>query len=132
MTKFSKGAFALAAATGVVWLVGAPPAWADDEDDAKDACKQIAENRAWDDPKAKGSKESENRTAAARTGGGDGAKGAGKQIAENRDGDDTKAKVSKESENRIVVTMTGERNDNDKERRCVYNTNSKRSDERRG
>ena len=61
-------------------------AWADDEDDAKDACKRIAENRDWDD---------------------------------------TKAKVTKEGENRIVVTMTGERNNNDKECRCVYNSNSK-------
>jgi hypothetical protein len=45
MTTLRKGALALIAATGVAWLVGAPPAWADDEDDAKDACKQIAENR---------------------------------------------------------------------------------------
>jgi hypothetical protein len=86
MTDFRKGALALVAAAGVTLLISAPPAWADDEDDAKDACKQIAENRDWDD---------------------------------------TKAKVSKENDNRIVVTMTGERNDNDKERRCVYNTNSK-------
>ena len=86
MTTFRKGALALIAATGVAWLVGAPPAWADDEDDAKDACKQIAENRDWDD---------------------------------------TKAKVSREGENRIVVRMTGEREGEDRERRCVYNTNSK-------
>ncbi|MCC2652300.1 MAG: hypothetical protein K0Q60_2463, partial [Microvirga sp.] len=86
MTKFHKGALALAAATGVAWLVSAPPAWADEEDDAKDACKEIAESRDWDD---------------------------------------TKAKVSKEGDNRIVVTMTGEREGEDRERRCVYNTNSK-------
>ena len=86
MARIRKGALALIAATGAVWLVGASPARADDESDAKRACKQIAENRDWDD---------------------------------------TKAKVSKEGENRIVVTMTGERNNNDKERRCVYNTNSK-------
>ena len=86
MTDFRKRALALVAAAGVTLLISAPPAWADDEDDAKDACKQIAENRDWND---------------------------------------TKAKVSKENDNRIVVTMTGERNDNDKERRCVYNTNSK-------
>ena len=86
MTNFRKGALTLVAATGAAWLAGAPPAWADDESDAKRACKQIAENRDWDD---------------------------------------TKAKVTKENDNRIVVTMTGERNNNDKERRCVYNTNSK-------
>ncbi len=63
--------------------MSAPPAWADDEDDAKAACKQIAENRDWDD---------------------------------------TKAKVSKEGKNRIVVTMTGERDGEDRQRRCVYNT----------
>jgi hypothetical protein len=33
--------------------------------------------------------------------------------------------VSKEGENRIVVTMTGEREGKDRERRCIYNTNSK-------
>ena len=86
MTKFRKGALALVAATGVAWLVGAPPAWADDESDAKSACKQIAEGRDWDD---------------------------------------TKAKVSKEGDDRIVVTMTGEREGEDRQRRCVYNTNSK-------
>ena len=88
MTKFRKGALALATATGLVWLVGTPPARADDEDDAKDACKQIAENRDWDD---------------------------------------SKAKVRKEGENRIVVTVTGEREGEDRERRCVYNTNSKQA-----
>jgi hypothetical protein len=86
VTNLRKGVLALAAVAGAALLLGASPAWADDEDDAKDACKQIAENRDWDD---------------------------------------TKAKVAKEGENRIVVTMTGERNNNDKERRCVYNTNSK-------
>ena len=78
---------ALAAALlGAAWLMSAPPAWADEEDDAKAACKQIAENRDWDD---------------------------------------TKAKVSKEGDDRIVVTVTGEREGEDRERRCVYNTNSK-------
>jgi sugar phosphate isomerase/epimerase len=86
VTKFRKGALTLAAVAGAAVLIGAPPAWADDESDAKRACKQIAENRDWDD---------------------------------------TKAKVTKENDNRIVVTMTGERNNNDKERRCVYNSNSK-------
>ncbi len=86
MTKFRKGALALIAATGAAWLAGATPAWADDEDDAKDACKQIAQGRDWDD---------------------------------------TKAKVSKEGDDRIVVTMTGERDGEDRERRCIYNTNSK-------
>ena len=88
MTKFRKGALTLAATTGLAWLAGAPAAWADDEDDAKDACKQIAENRDWDD---------------------------------------SKAKVRKEGENRIVVTVTGEREGEDRERRCVYNTNSKQA-----
>ena len=49
MTTFRKGALALAAATGMAWLVGAPPAWADDESEAKAACKQIAEGRDWDE-----------------------------------------------------------------------------------
>ena len=88
MTTFRKGALALIAAAGVASLVGAPPAWADDEDDAKDACKQIAEGRDWDD---------------------------------------TKARASKEGDNRIVVTMTGEREGEDRERRCVYDTNSKQA-----
>ena len=88
MTNLRKGALTLAAVAAAALLLGAPPAWADDEDDAKDACKQIAENRDWDD---------------------------------------TKAKVAKEGENRIVVTMTGEREGEDRQRRCVYNTNSKQA-----
>ena len=86
VTNLRKGALTLAAVAGAALLLDASPAWADDEDDAKDACKRIAENRDWDD---------------------------------------TEAKVTKENDNRIVVTMTGERNNNDKERRCVYNSNSK-------
>jgi hypothetical protein len=86
MTNFRNGALALAAAISVAWLAGASPAWADEESEAKAACKQIAEGRDWDD---------------------------------------SKAKVSKEGDNRIVVTMTGEREGEDRERRCVYNTNSK-------
>jgi hypothetical protein len=86
VTTFRMGALALAAATGMAWLIGAPPAWADDESEAKAACKEIAESRDWDD---------------------------------------TKAKVSKEGDDRIVVTVTGEREGEDRERRCVYNTNSK-------
>ena len=86
VTNLRKGTLTLAAVAGAALLLGAPPAWADDEDDAKDACKRIAENRDWDD---------------------------------------TEAKVTKENDNRIVVTMTGERSNNDKERRCVYNSNSK-------
>lgn len=88
MTKFRKGALALFTATGVAWLAGAGPVWADEEDDAKDACKQIAENRDWDD---------------------------------------SKARVRKDGENRIVVTVTGEREGEDRERRCVYNIGSKRA-----
>jgi hypothetical protein len=86
MTNFRNGALALATAISVAWLAGASPAWADEESEAKAACKQIAEGRDWDD---------------------------------------SKAKVSKEGEDRIVVTMTGEREGEDRERRCVYNTNSK-------
>jgi hypothetical protein len=32
--------------------------------------------------------------------------------------------VRRENDNRIVITMRGERNSNDKERRCVYNIRS--------
>jgi hypothetical protein len=86
VTSFRKGALTLAAVTSVACLAGVPAAWADDESDAKSACKQIAEGRDWDD---------------------------------------TKAKVSKEGDDRIVVTMTGEREGEDRERRCVYDTGSK-------
>lgn len=86
MTSFRNCALAFAAAFGVAAMLGASPAWADDEDDAKEACKRIAENRDWDD---------------------------------------TKARVTREGENRIVVRMTGERDGEERERRCVYNTNSK-------
>ena len=88
MTNLRKGALTLAAVAGAALLLGAPPAWADDESDAKRACKQIAENRDWDD---------------------------------------SKARVRKEGENRIVVTVTGEREGEDRQRRCVYNTNSKQA-----
>lgn len=86
MTNLRKGALALAAVAGAAVLIGAPPARADDESDAKRACKRIAEDRDWDD---------------------------------------TKAEVTKENDNRVVVRMTGERNDNDKKRRCVYDISSK-------
>jgi hypothetical protein len=76
-------------------------------------------------PRRRGRRRSAARRSPAWADDEDDAKDACKRIAENRDWDDTKAKVSKEGENRIVVTMTGERNNNDKERRCVYNSNSK-------
>ena len=60
VTNFRKCGLALAATTSMAWLVGAPPAWADEESEAKAACKEIAENRDWDDAKAKVSKEGEN------------------------------------------------------------------------
>ncbi len=68
MTSFRNDALAVAAAVSVTWLVGASPAWADEESEAKAACKQIAENRDWDDTKAKVSKEGENRIVVTMTG----------------------------------------------------------------
>lgn len=69
MTNFRKGALALVAATGAVWLAGAPPAWADDESDAKQACKEIAsEYLDWDESNAKVTRESENRIVVAMKG----------------------------------------------------------------
>ncbi len=61
MTRFRRSTLALAAAVGVAWLVGAPAAWADEEDDAEEACKQIAEDRDWDDSEVEVRKEGEER-----------------------------------------------------------------------
>ena len=85
MTRFRRSTLALATPVGVAWLVGAPAAWADEEDDAKEACKQIAEDREWDD---------------------------------------SEVEVRKEGEERIVVTVRGEKEDKDRDRRCVYNINT--------
>ena len=75
----------LAATTllGAGWLVSVPPAWADDEDDAREACLKIAEKRDWEDA-------------------------------------DTE--VRREDDDRIVITVRGERDGDNRERRCVYNT----------
>jgi hypothetical protein len=77
------GALCIAALIGAAALLPATPARADDEDKARDACRQIAKNRDWKD---------------------------------------VDSDVRKENDNRIVITMRGERNGNDRERRCVYNT----------
>ena len=73
----------LGATVGAAAFLPASPARADDEDRARDACRQIAKNRDWKD---------------------------------------VDSDVRRETDNRIVITMRGERNGNDRERRCVYNT----------
>ena len=52
----------------------------------------------------------------------DRARDACRKIAKNRDWKDVDSDVRRETDNRIVITMRGERNGNDRERRCVYNT----------
>jgi hypothetical protein len=71
-----------ALAVSATCLMTASPALADDEDKARDACKQIAKNRDWKDV-------------------------------------DTDLK--REGDDRIVIAVQGERNKDDRERRCVYN-----------
>jgi hypothetical protein len=83
MTKYQMSTLFLGAAVGAAAFLPASPARADDEDRARDACRQIAKNRDWKD---------------------------------------VDSDVRRETDNRIVITMRGERNGNDRERRCVYNT----------
>ena len=83
MTKYQLSALLFGATVGAAAFLPASPARADDEDRARDACRQIAKNRDWKD---------------------------------------VDSDVRRETDNRIVITMRGERNGNDRERRCVYNT----------
>jgi hypothetical protein len=39
----------MALAMGAAVVLTGSPAWADDEDDARDACEEIAKNRNWKD-----------------------------------------------------------------------------------
>lgn len=82
-TKHRAAAMALGVAIGTAAFVTASPAMADDEDRARDACRQIAKDRDWKD---------------------------------------VDSDIRRETDNRIVITMRGERNGNDRQRRCVYNT----------
>lgn len=79
-----KGMLAVTAvALSAACFMGASPAFADDEDDAREACERIAENRNWKD---------------------------------------IDTDVQREGDDRIVITVQGEREGEDRNRRCVYNT----------
>lgn len=80
---------AMVAALATVWLAGAAPARADDEDEARDACRELAQRADW------------------------------------RDID---TDVRRENDNRIVVRVRGERNGDNRERICVYNTRTNDAD----
>jgi hypothetical protein len=62
------GALALAAALGAIVLTSAAPARADDEDQARKACRQIAKGRDWKGIDADVRKESGNRIVVTMTG----------------------------------------------------------------
>jgi hypothetical protein len=68
MTKLHTGTLALAAAFGAIVLASAAPARADDEDQARKACRQIAKNRDWKGTDADVRKESGNRIVVTMTG----------------------------------------------------------------
>lgn len=71
MTKFcarTAGTLALAATLGAFALATAAPARADDEDQARKACRQIAKNRNWKGTDADVRKESGNRIVVVMTG----------------------------------------------------------------
>jgi hypothetical protein len=57
----------------------------------------------------------------------DRARDACRKIAKNRDWKDVDSDVRKENDNRIVITMRGERNGNDRQRRCVYDLSSEQA-----
>ena len=83
MTSIREMMLVAALAVTATCFVTASPALADDEDRARDACREIAKNRNWKDV-------------------------------------DTDLK--REGDNRIVVTVQGERDGDNRDRRCVYNT----------
>jgi hypothetical protein len=71
MTKFRTnlaGALACATAVGALALTSAAPARADDEAQARQACRQIAKNRDWKGIDADVRKESGNRIVVTMTG----------------------------------------------------------------
>ena len=66
---FRAGSLALAAALGAAcWFAPAGPARADDEDDAREACREIAKNRDWKDVDAEVRREGEDRIVLTMTG----------------------------------------------------------------
>lgn len=52
----------------------------------------------------------------------DDARKACEKIAEKRDWNDTDTEVRREGEDRIVIVVRGERDGDNRQRRCVYNT----------
>ena len=62
------GTLTLAAAFGAIVFASAAPARADDEDQARKACRQIAKNRDWKGVDADVRKESGNRIVVTMTG----------------------------------------------------------------
>jgi len=68
MTLIRGTAGIFAVALGAAWLAGAPSVWADDESDARKACREIAKDRDWKDVDADVRKEGDDRIVISMTG----------------------------------------------------------------
>jgi hypothetical protein len=146
-----KTGFTMALATlGAAWLASASPAFANDEDDARDACRSLARDRDWKDVDTDVQRERDDRFVVRVRGERDGrdrertciydgrreeaefrdnndndevqdARDACRRIAKNREWKDVDTDLKREGDDRIVIMVQGERNKDDRERRCVYN-----------
>jgi hypothetical protein len=140
----------VAAALGSAWLASVSPAFADDNDDAKDACRSLAQKSDWKDIETNVRRERDDRFVVRVRGERDGkdrertciydgrhndaefrdnndndevqdARDACRRIAKNRDWKDVDTDLKREGDDRIVIMVQGERGRDDRERRCVYN-----------
>jgi hypothetical protein len=140
----------VAAALAADWLAGVSPAFADDNDDAREACRDLARKSDWKDVDTDVRSERGDRFVVRVRGERDGkdrertciydgrrndaefrenndndevedARDACRRIAKNRDWKDVDTDLKREGDDRIVIAVQGERNKDDRERRCVYN-----------
>lgn len=144
-----KGLTFVAAALGAVWLASPSPAFAD-EDDARDACRELAQRSDWNRIDTDVRRHDDDRWEIRVNGERDGrdrericiyddrrdeaefrgnddkevvedARDACRRIAKGRDWRDVDTDLRREGDDRIVIMVQGERNRDDRERRCVYN-----------
>jgi hypothetical protein len=137
------------AALGAVWLASPSLAFAD-EDDARDACRELAQRSDWRDIETNARREGDDRWVIRVRGERDGrdrertciyddrrneaefrdnderevvedARDACRRIAQEREWRDVDTDLRREGDDRIVIMVQGERNRDDRERRCVYN-----------
>lgn len=141
------------AALSAMWLASVSPALAD-EDDARDACRELAQRQDWRDIDTDVRRENDDRYVVRVRGRHDGrdrericvyndrtkdadfrdddrgrdrdeveeARDACRRVAQGRDWEEVDTDVRREGDDRIVIRVRGERDNDDRERRCIYNT----------